>query len=64
VVHLPPDWTLIEVVNLGSIGEYFSGHMTTSGPPVEFKQNGAKIEFETEPMSLYKIVRKESETSE
>lgn len=61
VVHLPPDWIQIEVVNLGRIREYFSGNMTNAGAPVEFQQTGQKIEFEAGPMSLYQIVRQEPE---
>ena len=61
VVHLPPEWTQIQVVNLGPIREYFSGGMAAAGAPVDFKQAGNRIEFEAGPMSLYKIVRKESE---
>jgi len=49
------------VVNLGPIREYFSGGMAAAGAPVDFKQAGNRIEFEAGPMSLYKIVRKESE---
>ncbi len=60
MVHLPNDWTAVQVLSLGQIREYFSGRMAAGGAPVEFKQDGQKIEFEAAPMSLYQIVKAET----
>lgn len=56
-VHLPADWTAVQVQHLGQIREYFSGSTVPSGKQVEFQKIGSKIEFQAEPMSLYQILK-------
>lgn len=58
IVHLPDDWTSVNIFNLGQLRAYFSGGDSSPEEMVKFKKVRQTVIFEASPMSVYQILKK------
>jgi hypothetical protein len=57
VIHLPADWTQVQIINLGKINNYFTGERAKVPALTNFDLKEGTAIFDIEPFSIYQIVK-------